>query len=882
MDGPAPYPAHWVADVVLTDGGTVHLRPIRPDDAEALTAMHARLSEQTRYFRFFSPYPQIPPRDLERFTVVDYDRRLAIVATLGADVIGVARYESIGPSVAEVAFVVEDAHQGRGLGPLLLEHLAAAARERGITKFVADVLPTNRRMLRVFVAAGFSAKRAFDGGVVHVTFEIEPTTESLSAARTREHRAEAQSIRRLLTPASVAVIGASEERYGVGRAVLANLLGYGFRGSVHPVHPNASHVSSVPAYRTIGEVPGTVDLAVVALPAESVLGVVEQAAAKQVHGLVILSSGFAETAEPEGIARQADLVGLAHANGMRVVGPNCLGVLNTDGAVRLNCTLASTVPPAGHIGMFSQSGALGSMILAETARRGLGLSTFVSAGNRADVSGNDLLQFWEEDERTSVVLLYLESFGNPRKFARLARRISMRKPVVVVRSGRTVPLVPVGHRVSPVRIPAEAEDALFAQSGVVRVDTLAHALDVSTLLANQPLPRGRSVAIIGNSFAVGLLAMDACLANGLTVAGDRPVDLGAHADAASYEAALQAAVDDDAVDALVVVFVPPLIGDDPDVRAVVARIGSQDHGKPLVSTFLAHTGLSPELGGVPSYDSPETAVAALAKATLYAQWRTRPVGAMPDLDDIDTAAARSLARTAVGHVVEPVELDDEQTQELLAHVGVRVWTGVRVTSARAALIAARRLGWPVALKAADEHLRRRADLGGVRLDIRGERDLRAAYAAVSGLASGAVIVQRMAPPGVAVTVETLDDPSFGSLVSVGVGGIATLLLGDRAFRAVPLTDVDAAEMVRSLGAAPLLLGWRGADPVDVPALEDLLLRVSQLVDQVPEISAVRLGSVLVGASGLAVLEASISVAAPAGRPDTGPRRLGGPAVAAPA
>ena len=851
------YPQQWAADVVASDGGTVHLRPITPDDAEALVALHERLSEQTRYFRFFGPYPHLSARDVERFTNVDHDRRVAIVATLGDDLIGVARYETVREGVAEVAFVIEDGHQGRGLGPLMLEHLAAAARERGITSFEADVLPSNRRMLRVFLDAGYHAKRAFDVDAVHVTFAIDPTTESLAASRVREHRAEAQSIRRLLTPASVAVIGASEERLGVGRAVLANLLGYGFAGPVYVVHPTAAQVAAVPAYATVHDIPGPVDLAVVALPADSVVDVVAQCAAKQVRGLVIVSSGFAETGDAEGAARQAEVVRLAHAHGMRVIGPNCLGVLNTDPAVRLNATLAAQVPARGSIGMFSQSGSLGSMILADAARRGIGLSTFVSAGNRADVSGNDLLQFWEEDDATRVVLLYLESFGNPRKFARLARRLSARKPVVVVRSGRS----------------SDAEAPLFAQAGIVRVATLAEGLDAATLLAHQPLPKGNRVAIIGNSFAVGLLAMDACVAHGLDVAGSRPVDLGATADASAYDAAVGAALADAAVDAVVVVFVPPLIGDDPDVRAVLARLGDGSSAKPVVSTFLAHSGMSAELGDVPSYDSPETAVGALAHAVAHAVWRRRPVGALPDPEGVDVAAAQQIARAGVRDQDESQPLDDAETSALLEAIGVRVWTGVRATSLHGALLAARRLGWPVAVKATEDGLRRRVDLGGVRLDVGGERDLRTAYDAIARLASGEVIVQRMAPPGVAVSVESLQDSSFGALVSVGVGGIATELLGDRAYRAVPLTDVDAAEMVRSLRAAPLLLGWRGADPVDVGALEDLLLRVSVLLEEVPEVAVLRLGSVLVGASGVAVLEAYAEVAGPAGRPDTGPRRL---------
>src|SRR4051794_23451511 len=645
IGGVPSYPQQWEADVVAADGGTVHLRPITAADAEGLVALHGRLSEQTRYFRFFGPYPHLSQRDVDRFTVVDHVRRVAIVATLGEDLIGVARYETIAPGSAEVAFVIEDAHQGRGLGPLLLEHLAAAARERGITRFEADVLPSNRRMLRVFIDAGYSAERAFDADAVHVTFAIAPTEASQAVAHAREHRAEAQSIRRLLRPESVAVIGASEERLGVGRAVLDNLLRYGFTGNVTAVHPKATMVGSSPAYATVLDVPEPVDLAVVALPADAVVDVVEQCATKGVRGLVILSSGFAETGDEAGIERQAAVVRLARANGMRVIGPNCLGILNTDAEVRLNATLAPTVPAAGRIGMFSQSGALGSMILAEAARRGVGLSTFVSAGNRADVSGNDLLQFWEEDGATEVVLLYLETFGNPRKFARLTRRLSMRKPVVLVRSGRG----------------AAFEDALFAQAGVVRVETLSAALDVGAVLAHQPLPPGNRVAIVGNSYAVGLLAMDACVAHGLSVAGGRPTDLGAQADAAAYDDALTGALADVEVDAVVVVFVPPLVGDDPDVRAVVARHGAGQSGKPVVSTFLAHTGMSAQLGAVPSYDSPETAVAALAGAVAHNAWRRRPVGALPDLAGVDVESAAALARAAVADDGSPRTLSDAET-----------------------------------------------------------------------------------------------------------------------------------------------------------------------------------------------------------------------------
>src|SRR3954449_5821670 len=641
--GMPSYPQQWEADVVAADGGTVHLRPITAEDADGLVAMHGRLSEQTRYFRFFGPYPVLPARDLERFTVVDYDQRVAIVAVLAGRIIGVARYEGLDPGSAEVAFVIEDAHQGRGLGPLLLEHLAAAARERGITRFDADVLPTNRRMLHVFLAAGYAAERHFDSGTVHVTFAIEPTVESLAASQAREQHAEARSVRRLLTPTGLAVVGASADRMNVGRAVLDHVLAAGFTGRVVAVHPHASAVGGVSAYRTVNEIPEEVDVAVVAVPAPAVLDVVRDCAAKGVHGVVVLSAGFAETGTAEGARRQDDLVQLARANGMRVVGPNCLGVVNTHPRVQLNASIAPVVPPHGRLGLFSQSGTLGNVILADAAARGIGLSTFVSAGNRADVSGNDLLQFWEDDEDTDAVLLFLESFGNPRKFTRLARRLSAHKPVVLVRAGHLTAPRRAGHSTPGRRLPPEGEDALLAQAGVVQVETLGAGLDVATMLTGQPLPAGRRVAVVGNSSAIGMLTVAALGRAGLTTAGG-VVDLGSTADGDGYVAAVTDAVADEQVDAVVVIYAPALGGDESDVAAAIGSAAGR--GKPVVAMVQGMLGTSAPLQGVPSYPSPEIAVTAIAKAVALAEWRARPVGALPDLPDVDTEQARALV-TAV-------------------------------------------------------------------------------------------------------------------------------------------------------------------------------------------------------------------------------------------
>jgi succinyl-CoA synthetase alpha subunit/RimJ/RimL family protein N-acetyltransferase len=430
-DGEQGYPAHWEADVVLRDGGTAHLRPILPTDADRLRRFYDRLSDETIYNRFFSLYRNISDRDVERFTVVDHHDRAALIATIGTEMIGVVRYERTGPDEAEVAFNIEDAHQGRGLGSVFLEHIAAAARERGISRFVADVLPTNRAMLRVFSDAGYVVDQGFDDGVVRLSFALEPTEDSLAVTYAREHRAEASSVRLLLQPASVAVVGAGRTEQSVGHVVLRHVLDAGFTGPVHVVNNRADEVAGLPSYRSVRDVPGPVDLAIVAVPADAVEEVVADCAAKGVRGLVVMATGFAETG-PEGVERQRRLVALARGSGMRVLGPSSFGVINTDPGVSLNASLSPLVPPRGALGFFSQSGALGVALLDNAVRRGLGLSTFVSAGNRVDVSGNDLMQFWEEDEGTEAVMLYLESLGNPRKFSRIARRLARQKPVVGV------------------------------------------------------------------------------------------------------------------------------------------------------------------------------------------------------------------------------------------------------------------------------------------------------------------------------------------------------------------------------------------------------------------------------------------------------------------
>ncbi|MBB4916316.1 bifunctional acetate--CoA ligase family protein/GNAT family N-acetyltransferase [Streptosporangium saharense] len=871
----AQYPAHWEADVVLSDGGTAHVRPIKPADADRLRSFYSRLSEESIYFRFFGPRPRLSEREVTRFTNVDYVDRVALIATIGADMVAVIRYDRMGPGEAEVAFLVEDAHQGRGVASVLLEHLAETARERGITRFVADVLPANRKMTAVLKQAGYTAQSRFADGVVRMTLDLTPTETSQEVTASREHRAESRSIERLLSPGSVAVVGAGREPGGVGQTVLRNLLAADFTGPVYPVHRQARAVAGVRAYPSVTAIDGEVDLAVLAVPADGVIEVVKECAEKGVRGLVVVSSGFGETG-PEGRERQDELARIARAYGLRVVGPNCLGIANTDPSVRLNATLAATIPGHGRVGFFSQSGALGTALLQRVAQRGMGISSFVSAGNRADVSGNDLLQYWEEDPRTDVILLYLESLGNPRKFARLARRISRRKPIVVVKSGGTTQNVPRGHAAPVLGLPDTALSSLFEQAGVIRVDDLIQQFDVAQLLAYQPLPKGPRVGLVGNSDALALLAADACVRAGLDPAP--PVNLGARAGAAEFGAALTSVLQD--VDAVVVIYMPPIPGPADEVAAELLRV-SRDCGKPVLATFEGRvgvpqglrTGATPERGSIPSYAAPEEAVRALAHVVRHARWRKRPPGVPEEIEGVDTAAARRLVLSRLGEPHGDVRIDPS---ELLACYGLTVWPAEVAASPEEAVEAAERLGWPVVLKAADPEAAKRA--GTVRLGLTGPDGVREAFAGLKEqLGQDAVLaVQRMVPqPAVPTVVSVIEDSAFGAVVSFGLGEVTARLLHDEAYRLAPLTSEDAATLVRSPHAAPLLFGEYGYPPVAVEALEELLIRVGRLADDLPEVARLDLDPVLVGESEVIVLGARAVLSSQEGpRVDAGPRRLG--------
>ncbi|MDF1603180.1 bifunctional GNAT family N-acetyltransferase/acetate--CoA ligase family protein [Nocardioides sp. YIM 152315] len=870
QDVPAA-PAHWEADVLLRDGRTAHIRPIRPDDREVFVEFYARVSDQSKYYRFFSPMPRLSERDVDRFIHVDHVERVAFVLTLQGGIIAVGRYDVIKPGEAEVAFLVEDRHQGRGIGQLLLEHLAQAGRERGVERFVAEVLPDNTRMIQTFRDAGYRVASEYEEGVLQLEFSIDPTDTAIGLMSAREHRAEAASIERFFNPRSVAVIGASRRQETIGQALVRNLVTGDFTGRVYAVNPTSNAVSGLPTYKSVTDIPDDVDVAVVAVPAESVQDVVLDCAAKGVHGLVVVSAGFAETGD-DGRVRQRKLVGLSRSYGLRLIGPNCLGIINTDGRVSLNASLSPLMPPRGRAGFFCQSGALGTAILEKVYNRGLGLSTFVSAGNRADVSGNDLLQYWEEDDSTEVVLLYLESIGNPRKFSRIARRVSLRKPIIAVRSGRTTQGVPMGHAVRRIAAPPAAVDAMFRQAGVIQVDTLDEMFDVAQLVAHQPLPRGRRVAIVGNSDALGLLAADAAAAVGLVV--NKSTALGAEASGEDFEDALDDAIDDPEIDSVIAVYVPPINVSGEDVANVLAAVGEQSD-KPLVSSFLGAEGV-PELlrvpdvagstagrGSVPSYPGVEAAVRALAHVVEYAVWLRTPEGEAVGREKVDEAAAKRLVTRILAEHPQGTELGLADLTELLAAYDIELWQTRAVDSRDEAVRAGEDLEWDVVLKATAEHLRERPDQAHVWRNIDDAEEMADAWDTLGSVISeperAGFVVQKNSRPGVPVAIRSIEDPLFGPVVSFGIAGPLTELLADRSYRIPPLGARDAAAMVREIKSSPMLFGYRGSEVVDVAEIERLIQRLAQLQNDLPQVSALELSLVLAGADGATVLTASARV-----------------------
>lgn len=882
---PPGYRADWEADVVLRDGTVASVRPIRPSDTAGIHRFHSAQSDESIYLRFFAPLRRLSDSDVHRFTHVDYVDRVALVVTMREEIIGIGRYDRIDARSAEVAFNISDHYQGKGIGSVLLEHLAAIARDMGISRFTAEVLPQNRKMLSVFADAGYEVKRTVEDGVVEVGFDIEPTDRSRAVEMSREHRAEAQSLRALLTPSVVAVVGASRRKDAMGSQVLERILDSGFTGSVHPVNPNVRTLRRRKAYPSVGAIPEPVDLAVIAVPAHAVLEVVDECAEAGVKALLVVASGFAEEGK-DGSRLQAELVRRARGAGMRVVGPNSFGIINNDKAVRLNASLAPVVPPQGRFGLFAQSGALGIAVLASAARRNLGISTFGSAGNRVDVSGNDFMQYWIDDDSTDAVGLYLESMGNPRKFSRIARNLATIKPVIVVKSGVSRFGVPPGHRVRATKARPEVFSAMLKQAGVIRVENVHQLFDVAQLVTHQPLPAGDRVAVVSNSSALGTLTADACTSWELTVTHG-PVDLPSDATAEQFRTALRAAFDDPRVDSVLACFIPPLVTADDDVAAAV-RDSAQGSDKPVAATFLGmrgvddgHSSVTGTGGGssraIPVYTMPEDAVRALASATRYGQWRAKDRGVPVSPAGINRRIAEDVVETVLSVDPKGRRLGEDEARALLAAYGVDVWGKREARSVDEAVAAAGVLGYPVILKSTAPMLRHQGGVGGLRVDLRDEASLRAAWDSLSDrlapLDADRFVVQRMATPGVPVVVTSDEDPLFGPVIGFSVAGLPTELLGDIAYRIPPLTDVTVSELISAVKAAPVLHGHRGSAPVHRAALADLIARVSVLADDLPEVASLVLNPVNAHPGGVEVLGAEIVLAPAPRRTDPGRRSL---------
>jgi acetyl coenzyme A synthetase (ADP forming)-like protein len=689
-------------------------------------------------------------------------------------------------------------------------------------------------------------------------------------------------MRAFFEPQVVAVVGANRQRGKIGAEILNNLIAAGFTGTVVPVHPTAGTIAGLTAYRRVTDIPGAVDLAMIVVPADQVLAAVDDCISKQVRAICVISAGFSECGA-DGRAREAALVERVRRAGCRLIGPNCMGLLNTDPAVRLNATFSPVYPPAGTVAMSTQSGALGLAILDYARRLGIGISSFVSIGNKADVSGNDLIQYWAEDQRTSVILLYLESFGNPKKFSEIARRVGRTRPIVAVKAGRSS----AGSRAAASHTGALASndvvvDALFRQAGVIRTERLEEMFDVAALLSHQPVPRGPRVAILTNAGGPGILAADACEAHGLQLPslGDatraelrsflpaaasvgNPVDMLASAPPDHYRRALAAILRDQAVDSVITIFIPPLVTDPQDVAAAIAAAVDRTSDKPVLGVFMRSEGAPATLAPIPAYAFPEDAALALARVTAYAQWRARPVVPAPALERFDEAGIRQMVERVLDRGAGWARPDE--VQALLTAAGITTAGSQVVADVEAAVRAAARLGFPVALKALGPTLLHKTERRAVALNIVDEAGVRAAhhdFAARFGAEMSAVLVQQMVPRGVEMIVGALQDPVFGPLVACGTGGVLVDVLADTSFRLHPLSASDAVEMVAELRGSRLLRGYRGSEPADEGALREVLLRLSRLVSVAPEIQELDLNPVIVLHRGACVADARVRIEHP--------------------
>ncbi|MGP9613048.1 bifunctional acetate--CoA ligase family protein/GNAT family N-acetyltransferase [Brachybacterium sp. AOP42-C2-15] len=877
------YPSHWEADIALRDGSAAHLRPILPADADALQDFHQRQSEHSRYLRFFAAMPKLSRRDLERFTNVDHADRVALVALVGAEIVAVGRYDRTEPHSAEVAFNVSDSRQGTGLASVLLEHLAAAARERGINEFTAEVLPQNTKMIKVFTETGFDVTRVLDDGVVMVSFRIDPTVRSLAVMSEREHRAEARAMERLLHPQSVLLIGVSSRADSAGGRFLTALEDSGYGGTVHLIARDVLELRGHRTWARVGDVPGTVDLAVIALRPEACLDAIDECAAIGVRSVLIPTEGFSDS--DEGRLLQRELVARARRHGMRLLGPGSLGFLRT-GEDAISLSLAPRMPQPGTVALAGQSSALSAMLLAGTDARGIGLHEFVGVGNRADVSLNDTLQHWEDDDQVGVIGLALESMGNPRKFTRIARRLTRSTPLIVLRPPGSESHLPPGHDVRSSTLPRRAMDQVLDSAGVVQATGVDHLLDVVDAIGRQGLPLGRRVGLLSNTAALGASLSGAAGQAGFdVVAENHSVPLSPDprliqrafttmAALGQVDLVIAGMIDPQTADITEVLRQMSIVARHSEVVLLVCLVTSEDRFAEVQRAVRADLSLPP--------------VHATPYAVVRAGAGMLAAALRPEVDDAEPAQREGIDRAAARELVEAltpspaasaVDLSTAEITALLAAYGIDQLSSRRITDAEDALAQAAEIGYPVALKSTDPVLRHRADLGGVRLDIPDAVQLRHAVDSMRrdlSYSSAPLEVQAMAPAGVPMVVRSVEDPSLGPVVSLSVAGDATDLLDDIAYAIPPFSESAAARLVDAPATAVKLRGMRGLPPADREALADLVVRIGLLAEDLPEVASLELYPVLVAQDGLTVIGARVRLAPPPNRTDGARRTLSGP------
>lgn len=888
-DPPPGYPADWVQDAVTSAGETLRIRPIAPRDRDALQAMVRGLSRQSTYDHFFRAERDLEPHELDHFTHLDYHREMAFVAIHHGRLIAVGRYNAIDDStIAEAAFAVSDDYQQKGIGTLLLYRLTAYAATCGIDRFRSFLLADNHVMMRVFRASGYGVERDAEVGSYTITFPEEETDETSAFRAEWEKRAAVKSMMPMMAPQAVAVIGASRDPESIGGRLFSNLLAGNFTGPVYPVNPKAPVVRSVAAYPTILDTPGNVDLAFIVVPARFVIPAVEQCIEKGVKALVVISAGFSEIGDA-GAVLEAELLDLVRSAGIRMVGPNCMGLLNTDPAISLDGQFGPIMPSRGNVAFSSQSGALALAILDSASRHGIGISTFVSVGNLADVSGDDLLLYWEDDPSTDVILLYMESFGDPRRFARFARRIARKKPIVAVKSGRTKSgaRAASSHTGSLASLDV-AVDALFQQTGVIRVDTLEELFDVTILLSNEPVPKGRRVGIVSNAGGPAILAVDALESRGLEIpvlsdelqarlrtelspeaAIRNPVDMIAAAGAKEYGAVLETLLGADDLDAVIAIHIPASAIDLVEIQNTIREVGEAYEGdKTFLAVFMQSGKISDDApkvtSTVPEFTFPERAARALNDAVRYGEWLRRPEGEIPTFDDLDRERARAALDAALaGFDEDGGWLDPNTIDTVLECYGIRVPASAVVSTEDEAVERSAEIDGPVVLKVLSPSALHKSDVGGVALEVVGETAVRNAYRQVVASVTDptGVLVQEFIAGGHEILMGMVEDPNFGPLVVFGLGGVFVELIGDAAFRIHPLTDLDVDDMVEEVKSARLLEGYRGAAPSDIDAVKEALLRVSALIEDLPELAEMDMNPVKVGGpgEGVCVVDARMRV-----------------------